>query len=340
MKSNWQKLRDKELDWKIFKFRSKIFDLTRQFFKDRGFLEIESPLMTPFPTLDSNIHSIEVLLEDAQGDPSTYYLHTSPEHAMKKLLAGGAEKILYLGKVFRNREQTNLHNPEFTMCEWYRTEADYHDIMRDTEELIHYLGQKLINSSTIEYQGQNIDISLPFDKKTIHSLFLDHTGIDLTLANNIKSFRQLAKENNHRYNDSDTWDDLYFKLFLNHIEDHLGKTKATFATDYPARMGLMAKNKKDNPNWVERAELYIGGLELANGYTELTDPQEQRERFLEEQQRKQLEGFNYPIDDELIDALKSGLPPCSGMALGMDRLIMLFLDKKNIEDVLLFPNSQ
>lgn len=340
MKPNWQKLKDKELDWHIFEFRSKLLDLTRQFFKKRGFLEIESPLMTRFPTLDSNIHSVEVLLEDDNGTPSSMYLHTSPEHAMKKLIAGRAKKIFYLGKVFRNREQTNLHNPEFTLCEWYQTEADYTDIMKETEALIHFLGKKLLNRSKIKYQGQKIDIGVPFDKRTVQSLFIEHTGIDLELASDLFKFKKLADLNGHIYNDTDTWDDLYFRLFLNHIEKDIGKQKATFVTEYPSRMALMAKVTKDNPLWVERAELYIGGLELANGYTELTDPQEQRERFLEELKKKQMEGFNYSIDEELIDALKSGLPPCSGMALGIDRLIMLFLDKTNIEDVLLFPVSQ
>ena len=340
MKKNWQHLRDKSLDWYSFKFRAEVLNLTRQFFKERSYLEIESPLITPCPTLDSNIHPVEVLLEDEQGNPSSMFLHTSPEHAMKKLLAGGAEKIVYLGKVFRNREQTCLHNSEFTLCEWYRTGADYHDIMQDTEELIHFLGQKLFNSSTLKYQGQAIDISLPFTKKTIHDLFLEHTGIDLTFAKDITSFKQLAKEQNHLCSESDTWEDLYFKLFINYIEKTLGKKKAMFVTDYPSRMALMARVKEDDPLWVERAELYIGGLELANGYTELTDPQEQRERFLEEQKKKQMQGFNYPLDEELIDALQSGLPPCSGMALGIDRLIMLFLDKTDIEDVLLFPVSQ
>ncbi len=340
MKPNWQKLKDNELDWQIFKYRYQVLDLTRHFFKDRGFLEIESPLLTPFPTLDNNIFSIETGLESESGRRKPMYLHTSPEHAMKKLLAAGAEKIFYLGKVFRNRELTRLHNPEFTLCEWYRTEADYTDIMQDTEELIYFLCKKLLKSSTFKYQDDAVDISLPFDKQPVNDLFKKNIEIDLEHATDISSFKKLINDKGFLSDRSDTWEDIYFKLFFNYIEEELGKEKAIFVTDYPSRMALMAKLKANNPLWVERAELYISGLELANGYTELTDPQEQRERFLEEQKKKQMEGFNYPIDEELIDALQSGLPPCAGMALGMDRLIMLFLDKTDIEDVLLFPAKQ
>lgn len=337
---NWEKLRDGQIDWSVFKTRIQILDLTRQFFQDQGFLEIEAPMLTPFPTLDSNIYSIESGLESESGTRTPMYLHTSPEHSMKKLLAAGAEKIFYLGKVFRNREQTCLHNPEFTMCEWYRTHVDYHQIMEDTESLICYLANNLWKAHKGIYQNQPVDLTPGWDRKSVHSLFMDKTGIDLNLTKDTAAFQETAREKSFNINDADSWEDIFFKIFLDKIERDLGFPKPVFVTDYPARMGLMAKRHKDNPDWVERTELYIAGLELANGYSELTDPEEQRQRFLEEQREKQKAGYNYPIDEELIEALKSGLPPSSGMALGMDRLIMLLLDKTNIEDVLLFPVSQ
>ncbi len=337
---NWEKLRDDKLDWSVFKSRAQIIELTRQFFKDQGFLEIEAPLLTPYPTLDSNIYSIESGLESESGTRTPMYLHTSPEHTMKKLLAAGAEKIFYLGKVFRNREQTPLHNPEFTMCEWYRTHADYHQMMEDTESLICFLADNLWKEYNGAYQKHPIDLTPGWQKQSVQSLFFKKAGIDLNLAKDVKTFQKLVQEQSFQIRDEDTWEDIYFKIFLDRIERNLGFPKPLFVTDYPARMGLMAKRHADNPDRVERTELYIAGLELANGYSELTDPDEQRQRFLNEQKVKQKAGYDYPIDEELIDALKSGLPPCAGMALGLDRLMMLFLDKTNIEDVLLFPVSQ
>ena len=339
--NNWEKLRSGQLEWSLFHTRAKIIRAVRSFFESRGFLEIEPPYLTPYPTLDSNIHSIKVLLKDEKGIQHPFFLHTSPEHAMKKLLAAGAERIFFLGKVFRDREITFLHNPEFTMVEWYRTNATYIDIQKDTEELIRFIARELLGEEKIIYQKNKIDLKTPWEKVTIKELFRQKVKINIGENLSTELLKKAATACGIKFTSNDDWESLFFRIFLEKIEPLLGREKPTFVLDYPIQMGQMAKRKRENPKWVERVELYIGGIELANGYTELLDPDEQKERFKKEQkQRTVSENSTYPIDTELISALKMGIPPSAGIALGIDRLVMLFTDKQNIQDVLLFPLHQ
>jgi lysyl-tRNA synthetase class 2 len=340
-KPNWQKLQSGEMDWKIFRLRENVNRAVRSFFQAHGFMEIESPLLTPYPTLDSNIHSIKTEFHDENGKSMPLFLHSSPEHSMKKLLSSGAERIFYLGKVFRDRELTSLHNPEFTMVEWYRTNSDYHDVQKDALGLICRVVENTLSSSCLIYQGKKIDLSPPWDRIPVRDLFMNHTGIDLEDHQTDISLKKAAERIGVHFRQEDDWETIFFRILLEKIEPHLGFPKPVFVVDYPAKMGLMAKRNARNPEWVERVELYIGGLELANGYSELTDPVEQRERFIEEQKKKHGEGHkNYPIDEELIHAMELGLPPCAGIALGLDRLIMILADKKEIQEVLPFPVCQ
>jgi len=340
-KSNWRKLHDQELDWTLFKIRAQIIQTIRTFFQSNDFLEVEAPLLTPYPTLDSNIHSIETTLCSNTGKKQSLYLHTSPEHSMKKLLAAGAERIFYLGKVFRDRELTRFHNPEFTMLEWYRTRATYEDIQKDTEQLVYYISQETFSKDHIDFQNDKIDLTPPWKRLTLNELFKHHLGIELDKNWDIAELRRVANTCNIHFEPDDAWDILFFRIFLEKIEPHLGFPRPTFVLDYPLQMGLMAKRKKDNPELVERVELYIGGMELANGYSELLDADEQRKRFEQEQFKKNADNdLHYPIDEELISALDMAIPPSSGIALGVDRLIMLFTNNTDIRDVLLFPVHQ
>jgi len=260
---------------------------------------------------------------------------------MKKLLAAGAERIFYLGKVFRDRELTRFHNPEFTMLEWYRTRATYEDIQKDTEQLVNYISQEIFSKGHIDFQNDKIDLTPPWKRLTLNELFKHHLGIELDKNWDIAELRRAANTCNIHFEPDDAWDILFFRIFLEKIEPHLGFPRPTFVLDYPLKMGLMAKRKKDNPEWVERVELYIGGMELANGYSELLDADEQRKRFEQEQFKKNADNdLHYPIDEELISALDMAIPPSSGIALGVDRLIMLFTNKTDIRDVLLFPVHQ
>ena len=328
------------MDWSIFKKRSKALHEIRSFFCNHDFLEMESPHLTPFPTLDNNILSIQAKVANISGECMPLYLHTSPEHAMKKYLAAGAEKIYFLGKVFRNGEITPLHNPEFTMVEWYRIQATYEDVMQDTECMIQHLCDTLKVKDKISYLNHEIDLTSPWQRVSVHTLFKEKTDIDLYSAEDVENLKRQARHLGCILTDEDDWESCFYKIFLDYIEKELGIPEPVWVTDYPKRLGLMAQTKKHAPEYVERAELYIGGLELANGYSELIDPIEQRTRFIEDQAKKRAMGFDYPLDEELLHALELGLPPCAGMALGFDRLFMLLTNLTSIEDVLIFPANQ
>ena len=327
---------NKNIDWLLFQKRAAILRSIRSYFDSQGFLEVESPILTPYPTLDANILSMKSVLN--LDHRHTLFLHTSPEHTMKKLLAAGAGNIYYLGKVFRDGELTDLHNPEFTMAEWYRTDATYEDIIQDTQNLIVHVAQDVFGSTSFDYDEQPIDLSPAWDRTTLTDLFLEKTGISLPDCYDLSDFKKTAADHGFRVQSDDDWESLFFRIYLEKVEPGLGIPKPLFITDYPARMGLMARRKANDLERVERVELYIGGLELANGYTELLDPDEQKERFLEQLMKKEDAGFQeYRIDEELLEALPAIPSPTAGIALGVDRLIMLLTNKSDIWDVILFP---
>ncbi|MCJ7812457.1 hypothetical protein MUP95_03950, partial [bacterium] len=193
-KSNWQKLKSGEINWALYHQRARILRTIRRFFESHDFLEVDTPILTPYPTLDSNIHSMETCFRQNQGKSHRLFLHTSPEHAMKKLLAAGAERIFSLGKVFRDRELTQLHNPEFTMLEWYRANATYNDIMRDTENVICRIAHEHVQANELIYQGQKIDLTLPWERITIQALFEREVAIDLKKSQSVENLRKSASD--------------------------------------------------------------------------------------------------------------------------------------------------
>lgn len=336
--SNWKKLSQNELDWKIFRTRHALLQAIRSFFLNKGYLEIDAPLLTPFPTLDPNIRSIPVQVTLENEKSLSLFLHTSPEHAIKKLLAAGAPNCFFLGKVFRNGERTGLHNPEFTLLEWYTKGATLNDLINETEHLVYEMIRQFCSKPILEYQGQVIDFILPWPRVTIQELFLQKLGIPFDPQIDLEGLKTLASQLGIYFSPNDNWDTLFFRIYLEKIEPGLGFPKPVFLTEYPLELGLMAKRNEKNPYVVDRAELYIAGIELANGYCELTDPEELEARFKSEQNKKTKEfGGHWPIDEELLDALRQGFPPCAGMALGFDRLLMLLTNAQSIRDVLWFP---
>jgi lysyl-tRNA synthetase class 2 len=337
---NWQKLRTGKLDWNIFHLRSRIMKSIREFFELNDFIEVEVPILTPYPTLDSNIVSMETIIKDDSGNSHTLFLHTSPEHCMKKLISAGAEKIFFLGKVFRNQELTNLHNPEFTLLEWYRINSNYKDIQKDTQNLVCYIAKNIFSTDQINYQGSKILLNSSWEYMTIRNLFKEKVGIDLDHCQDTESLKNSLAKLNINFLPEDDWETLFFRLFIERIESDIGFSQPTFVMDYPYRMALMAQKKAGTTNWVERTELYIAGIELANGYSELIDPDELLKRFIKEQAKKKEEGYDYHIDEDLILALKSGMPSSAGIAFGVDRLIMLFTNQTHIKNVLFFPFHQ
>jgi len=310
----------------------------RSFFDAAGYLEIDSPLLTPWPTLDANIRSVPVDIRSETGKPLHLFLHTSPEYSMKKILAAGEGRIYFLGKVFRDGECTPLHNPEFTMLEWYRAGAGYEDLMDETESLIRGIAERMLGSGRIRFRGKTIDLSTPWKRISMRSLFREKTGSDLDGREGIEALRKTAGRLGVHYGRDEDWETVFQRIFMEKMEPGLGGTSPVFLTDYPLRLGLNAKPRPDDPGWTERVELYIGGLEVANGYTELTDAAEQELRFLADRDKKKAEtGEDLAVDTELIEAMRMGLPPCAGIALGVDRLLMLMTDSPALQDVLLFP---
>jgi lysyl-tRNA synthetase class 2 len=339
--SNWKKLYLGKMKWNVFFLRDQILQSIRSYFNSNHFLEVDPPYLTPYPTLDVNIQSMETIYIDESNKSIMLFLHTSPEHSMKKLLAAGMDRIYFLGKVFRNRERTSMHNPEFTMCEWYRKNSTYLHLQYDAQELILRILEKLQYSHSCEYQGQKIDFSLPWNCITVKTLFKNETGLDIDKDASLGALQEVLVASGMHFQKTDDWDTLFFRIFIEQIEPKLGFPKPTFVMDYPLSLGLMAKTKEDDPNWVERVELYIAGLEIANGYSELLDPQELEKRFLADRKKKQREtNKTYPVDTELLSAMEAEIPPSAGMAMGIDRLIMLLTNTKDIQDVLFFPIHQ
>ncbi len=319
--------------------RGKIIQGIRRFFLEKGFAEIETPAIVPSPGMEPHLAAMEVLVTGPEGGRKKMYLHTSPEYYMKKLLARGWEKIFQIAHVFRDGEFGNTHQVEFSMLEWYRANADYREIMQDCEGLLGFLSQEVLGATKLFYQGREIDLSLPAERLSVSLAMSTYGKVDIEKNAETTTLLREARARGYRF-DADasySFDDVFFKIFLEAVEPRLGVPKPTFLYHYPAAMAALARLSPDDPAWAERFELYIAGLELANAFSELADPVEQRRRFESEQRQRALMGKPvYPIDEELLQAL-SAMPPSAGIALGVDRLVMLFCDAARMEEVVAFP---
>jgi len=258
---------------------------------------------------------------------------------MKKLLVAGFPKIYQLARCFRNGEAfEGRHNPEFTMLEWYRTGTDYVGIMDELEALVKEVAAKTVWKTVIERNGALIDLAKPWERLTVKEAMKRHTGIDLDAAMDDKTlFLEFLAGHGHVLPDDASWDDAFFLTFLNEVEPKLGLERPTILYEYPVSMAALSKAAKD-PRYAERFELYIGGLEVANAFTELTDAKEQRKRLEEERAlRKSLGKTDYAPDEDFLSALEEGMPEAGGIALGFDRLLMLILGEDDIRHVTAFP---
>jgi len=319
--------------------RGKTIQGIRQYFLQEGFVEIETPCLVPSPGMEPHLVALEVLVTCPDGAKKKMYLHTSPEYYMKKLLARGWDKIFQICRVFRDGEFGDTHEVEFTMLEWYRTHADYRKIMEDCEGLLHYLSLEVLGKTGLSYQGKIIDLSPPAERVSVSRAMKIYGGVDIQKNSDGPSLLEEAKSRGYRFEPGGVYsfDEVFFKIFLEEVEPRLGNSKPTFLYEYPASMAALARLKPQNPLWAERFELYVAGLELANAFSELVDPGEQRRRFESEQRlRAVLKKPIYPIDEELLEAL-SHIPPSAGIALGVDRLVMLLCDAPRIQEVLAFP---
>ncbi len=313
--------------------RAKIIAGIRRFFDEKDFVEVETPLMVPQPGMEPHLEAFQTTYEMRQ-----FYLHTSPEYAMKRLLAAGFERIYQICKVFRHEPVGRMHTPEFTMIEWYRAYADYTDIMVDTEYLIAELATDLYGELVVRTDQCAVDLTPPWERLSVREAMLRYAGITADPYSETAAFiRQAGHET---VDEDDPPDVAFFKVFLDRVEPHLGVQEPVILYDYPAPMAALAKRKSSAPDLAERFEVYIAGVELCNAFTELNDPDEQRQRLEEEAAQRVKEGNPaYPIDECFLAALEYGMPPSGGIALGVDRLIMLLTGASSISEVMAFPMS-
>ncbi|MFC7453964.1 EF-P lysine aminoacylase EpmA [Insolitispirillum peregrinum] len=311
--------------------RARIVAAVRRFFTDQEFLEVETPCLQVSPGLEPHLQAFGTDLIDPYGEKRRLYLHTSPEFAMKKLLVGGLPRIFQIARVFRNNERSTTHHPEFAMLEWYRRGASYLDLMEDVEGLI---------AATAQAAGCPVP---PCTRMTIAEAFQTYAGIDILAtvddpANpspDPAALKAEARRIGVYVGENDSWDDAFFHISLDRIEPRLGEDGPVILYDWPASMAALSRRKADDPRVCERFEVYWKGVELANAFGELTDAAEQRRRFEHDMALKErLYGFRYPIDEEFLAALELGLPECAGIALGIDRLVMVLLGAERLEDVL------
>jgi elongation factor P--(R)-beta-lysine ligase len=324
--------------------RGRILGAVRDFFAASDYVEVDTPALQASPGLEPHIRAFATLVHDPRdGSERRRYLHTSPEFAMKKLLAGGMPRIWQLAHVYRDGERSATHHPEFAMLEWYRAGAGYRDLMAECEALLHAV-QAAAGVEVLRWRGRSADTRQAWQRLTVAEAFARYAGIDLlaTAPDPMRPDAGLLAAAAERIgiapHAGDDWESLFFRIFLDRIEPHLGTPAPTILYDYPLALAALSRPKPGDPRLAERFELYVCGLELANAFGELTDAAEQRRRFAADQARKQaLYGETYPIDEDFLAALEHGLPECAGIALGFDRLVMLATGADHIEDVLWAP---
>jgi elongation factor P--(R)-beta-lysine ligase len=327
-RETWRRLASGELPWEAFRARARLLEGIRAFFRDRGFLEVDPPIAQAYPNIDPNIFPVRIA--DASGKAARFYLHTSPELAMKKLLAAGSGDIFFLGKVFRDREGSPLHSPEFTMLEWYRVGGDADAVMRDVEELVRMLPRTDVGGSVVHGIGKEIPVDTPWHRWELDDAFRELLGVGMTGERELRD--ALVRKGLHP-GAEESWEDLFHRACLDVVEPALAGRGACFLTGYPAALGAMARRRPGRPEVSERFEGFVAGIELVNGYEELTDPAEQEARLLALTDRhRRSTGEALPVDPGFLDALRLGLPTCAGAALGVDRLVMLLLGKNDIAD--------
>ncbi len=290
--------------------RARTIQSIRRFFVERDYLEVETPHLIPAPPPEPHI--------DAVGS-GTLYLHTSPELCMKRLLAAGYPKIFQICRCFRHGERGDLHIPEFTLLEWYEAGIDYITLMEECERLILSVSHDIRGTKKIHHHGMEIDLKAPWERISVSEAF--------------GRYARMTPETALEQGVFDT-------VMVEEVEPHLGVTRPTFVYDYPAQLAALARLKRESPGFAERFEIYIAGLELANGFSELIDAKEQRERFKKDRQRRKSRGKQiYPMPERFLQALEH-MPEAAGIALGVDRLVMILAGRSRIDDVVAFTPEE
>ena len=324
--------------------RNRIKQTIRNWFNDRGYIEVETACLQVSPGNETHLHAFATQLTAPDGEAHPLYLHTSPEFACKKLLAAGETKIFTFAPVFRNRERSLLHHPEFTMLEWYEVASPYENLIDHCSEILQ-LAAGITGHYDWQYANASASPIAPLARLSVSDAFRRFADIDLlaTIDQNIGNRTQLAEAAQRagvRIADDDTWSDIFSRIVVERIEPNLGREQPTVLHSYPITEAALARPSPIDPRTAERFELYCCGVELANAFGELTDADTQRKRFIEDMDEKQrIYGERYPIDDDFLAALKE-MPAASGCALGFDRLVMLATGAQSVEQVIWNPLPQ
>lgn len=345
----WHGLKDVELRYRrryldlmtnprskeVFEARSKVIQSIRSFLVDRGYIEVETPILNPIAggaaarPFKTHHNALDMDL----------YLRIAPELYLKRLLVGGFERVFEIGKTFRNEGISTRHNPEFTLLEAYEAYGDYISMMKLTEELYAYVAEQVTGSTIVRFQGRDLDFTPPWPRITMLDAIQQYAGVSLHQVGGDETARELARAAGFEIADDATYADVITYLLEEAVEPNL--VQPTFVTQHPVEISPLAKRNPENPRFTDRFEPYANGWEIANGFTELNDPIDQRQRF-EAQAAKRAEGDEeaHMMDDEFLLALEYGMPPAGGLGIGIDRMVMLLTDSVSIRDVLLFPHMR
>ncbi len=317
---------------RTFLMRSRLLSLVRRFLEDRGFVEVETPMLHPIPggALATPFTTHHNALDQE------LYLRIAPELYLKRLVVGGFERVFEIGRVFRNEGISTRHNPEFTMLELYQAYADYADIMALTEELVAHLAVELTGSTTVPHGDGTLDLAAPWRRATMDELVAEHTGLELSVDTPLEELRAACERFDVPWKDADGPGKLLLEIYEKTVEANL--VGPIFVTDYPTEVSPLSRGHRERPGYTERFEAIVAGRELCNAFSELTDPDVQRER-MEAQAAAKAAGDDEAmvVDEDYLRALEYGLPPTGGLGIGIDRLVMLLADVPSIRDVVLFP---
>jgi lysyl-tRNA synthetase class 2 len=314
--------------------RARATAAVRAFFAGRGFVEVEAPLLVPAPGLEVHLDAV------AAGEGR--WLITSPEYQMKRLLAGGLERIVAVCRCFRGGERGAHHEPEFTMVEWYRAWAELGEVLADTEELVAAAAVAVRGEAAVVADGRVIDVTPPWPIMTVAEAMERWGGVTVRGDEEAGALREAVVAAGVDVGSATEWDDVFYSAFVARVEPRIAEqARPLVLVDWPAPLGALARRSPGRPDVVERFEAYVGGVELCNAFGELTDPVEQRARFEEDRRQRAARGKAVtPIDEKLVAALDEGLPPSAGNALGLDRLVMLLTGARHIRDVVWFTADE
>lgn len=318
-----------------FVLRSRIIQAIRDFLNKQGFLEVETPIMSP--VVGGAAARPFVTYHNTLG--INLYLRIATELHLKRLLVGGLDKVYEIGRIFRNEGISTIHNPEFTTVELYQSYADYEDMMVITENMIHQVALKVLGTSTVICQGEEFDFTPPWPRMTMVEAVYKYTGIDFMVLRNDQAARKTARDLGVELEGEPLWGDVLSIIFEHFCEEKL--RQPIFIKEYPIEISPLAKKTKSDPRFTYRFEAFLGGKEIANAFTELNDPFDQRERFVQQLARREAgDEEAHMMDEDFLLALEHGMPPAGGLGIGIDRLVMVLTDSPSIRDVILFPTMK